>query len=439
MPENLRRLSSTLLETQPPSNAGCVWIAAVEPDYGKAYPQWREAWQLAFARLNSHRNEIRRHFSLPLVFVGAPWLQEVMREIAPDLWSVRTLVVRIEPLPQSGATKLTAEPAKFDFEHERTGADPVFALKEAEKLRGLPGKELALARLLIRAGEGFASRHDWPSARKSYVEALELNQHAGAAPDLLLANLKQLAIACAITGRYRDSISYLETALNTAREIGDRSGEGNVLGILGNAYADLGQPRKAIEFYEQALVIFRAISDRRGEGSALCNLGNAYADLGQPRKAIEFYEQALVIFRAISDRRGEGGALGNLGTAYAELGQPLKAISFYEQQLVITREIGDRRGEGNALGNLGGAHYSLGEPRKTISFYDQALVIAREIGNRRGEGNALFNSAVALNELNDRTQAIARAEAALKIYEAIESPRAAKAGTQLAAWRRQVK
>ena len=32
----------------------------------------------ALARLNSHRNPIRRQFDLSLVFVGAPWLQEVV-------------------------------------------------------------------------------------------------------------------------------------------------------------------------------------------------------------------------------------------------------------------------------------------------------------------------------------------------------------------------
>jgi hypothetical protein len=34
------------------------------------------------------------------------------------------------------------------------------------------------------------------------------------------------------------------------REIGDRRGEGNALGNLGIAYADLGDARKAIDFYE---------------------------------------------------------------------------------------------------------------------------------------------------------------------------------------------
>ena len=48
-----------------------------------------------------------------------------------------------------------------------------------------------------------------------------------------------------------------------AREIGDRRGEGNALGSLGNAYGDLGQVEKAIEYFEDALAIGEEIKDPR--------------------------------------------------------------------------------------------------------------------------------------------------------------------------------
>ena len=109
-------------------------------------------------------------------------------------------------------------------------------------------------------------------------------------------------------------------------EIGERAGEGNALGNLGNVYASLGEPRRAIELYEQQLAIDREIGDRRGEGAALGNLGNAYADLGELPRAIELYEQQLVIVREISDRRGEAIASWNLGLAYEEEGDLVRAV-----------------------------------------------------------------------------------------------------------------
>jgi tetratricopeptide (TPR) repeat protein len=101
----------------------------------------------------------------------------------------------------------------------------------------------------------------------------------------------------------------------------------------------LGDARKAIEFYEQYLSIAREIGDRRGEGNALGNLGNAYADFGDARKAIEFYEQQLIIVREIGDRRGEGNALANLGMAYKNLGEKEKARKVWQAALIIYRAI----------------------------------------------------------------------------------------------------
>jgi tetratricopeptide (TPR) repeat protein len=93
------------------------------------------------------------------------------------------------------------------------------------------------------------------------------------------------------------------------------------------------------------LVIDREIGDRRGEGNALGNLGNAYADLGETRKAIEFYEQQLIIVREIGDRRGEGNALRNMSLSLDELGQRERAIEYAQAALKIREEIEDPRAE----------------------------------------------------------------------------------------------
>jgi tetratricopeptide (TPR) repeat protein len=252
-------------------------------------------------------------------------------------------------------------------------------------------------------------------------------------------SLGNLGNAYQSLGEYRRAIEYHEQSLEIARKIGDRRGEGAVLGNLGIAYSSLGEYRRAIEYLEQRLKIAREIGDRRGEGNALGNLGNAYSSLGEYRRAIEYHEQNLAIARKIGDRRGEGNALGNLGNAYSSLGEYRRAIEYHEQHLEIAREIGDRRGEGNALGNLGNAYKNLSDYRRAIEHYEQGLVIDREIGDRDGEGTDLWNSALALDPLGDRKDAIIRAEAALQIFEAIESPYAGVVRERLADWREEEK
>jgi len=475
--EALRNLPSRLLATRLPTEAGGLWIAAVAADYSKDFAVWREAWRFALAGLNPRRNEIRRQFSCSLIFVGAPWLQEIMREIAPDLWSVRTLVTRIDPRAAIGTNTAVAQSAPFGNDETKAGSDPRFALQEAGKLRGVPGKELALARLLHRAGEGFATQDDWSAAEKVYTEALAIKQKFGAPPESLIDTLFNLSWTSQVLGQVRRSLDYAQSALVLARQTGNRINEGNALGNLGLAYAVLGETRKAIELYEQALVVTRETGLRHGEGQVLGNLGNAYFALGElpraiecheqqlliahetgnqqaegnalgnlgsiylalgnPHKAVEFFERALIIIRRLGDKQAEGTVIGNLGLAYVALGEVPKGIEFYERRLAIAREIGDKRGEGSVLGNLGILYANMGDQHKAVEFYEQQLEIARATADKYGESKSLWNSAVALHDSGERARAIARAEAALKIFEAIEDPNVAKARAALANWRGQ--
>jgi tetratricopeptide (TPR) repeat protein len=271
----------------------------------------------------------------------------------------------------------------------------------------------------IQAGQKWAGAH----ADKNNAAAQLFNNYIDAGAYLL--SLHQ---------HPRERIYWLEVALVASRRLKNRRAEGNALGNLGNAYADLGETRRAIEYYEQQLSIAHEIQDRRSEGAALGNLGLAYAALREPYRAIKFYEQRLVIADKIGDQHGKGAVLMNIGNAYYTLGETNLAIYHQGQALHIFRKIGDRRGEGNALMNTGNAYYGSGWTRQALKFHEQALLIFREIGDRRGEGAALFNISLALGKLRERTRAIAHAQAALKIYEQIEDPNAGKVRKKLEAW-----
>ncbi|HVF42933.1 MAG TPA: tetratricopeptide repeat protein [Pyrinomonadaceae bacterium] len=221
------------------------------------------------------------------------------------------------------------------------------------------------------------------------------------------------------------------------------SSDDETVARLCNDYPDAGayllilrqHPREYISWLEAALVAARQLKDRISEGAHLGNLGNAYREVGEMQRAVELNEQCLIIAREIHNRYEEGKALGNLGSSYYYMGKTQQAIELYKQDLIIAREIGDRRGEGTVLGNLGVAYRNLGEPQRAVEFHEQYLAIARELGDRHGEGIALFNASLALDILGNRAKAFAHAEAALEIFEQIESPYVDRVRAQLAWWR----
>jgi tetratricopeptide (TPR) repeat protein len=289
----------------------------------------------------------------------------------------------------------------FDLEWENIRTGQAWAVARQ-------GNDPALAKLSVEypdAGVYVLSLRQHPKEKPRWLEAALSSAREIGDRRSEGAALGNLGLAYADLGEARKAIEYYEGYLKIAHEIGDRQGEGNVLSGLGLAFAALGEARKAITYHEGHLEIAHEIEDRRGEGNAIGNLGSAHYSLGDTCKAIAYYEQQLVIVREIGNRRGEGNALGNLGSAYYSLGNTPKAIAYYEQQLVIVREIGDRGEEGNALNNLGIVYKNLGEARKAIEYHEQSLVIAREIGDRRGEGKALGNLGSAYFKLDEFTKA----------------------------------
>jgi tetratricopeptide (TPR) repeat protein len=57
---------------------------------------------------------------------------------------------------------------------------------------------------------------------------------------------------------------------------------------LGNQQYRKSQFRAALQSWQQALTLYREIGDRLGEGNSLGNLGNAYDSLGQYQQAIDY-------------------------------------------------------------------------------------------------------------------------------------------------------
>lgn len=391
-PDDLKPLAGKLLDLKLPEGTGAVWVAASAHQSMSEEEKWKAAWREGVARLNQFRNPLRRSLNATLIFAGAPWLQVELRQMAPDLWSVRTLVVNILPLPVTDPGFQQLEPGDHGV-----SLDPEFAWREAEKLRGQPGKQLALAKMLYRAGDGFNK-----------------------------------------SSKFQQAVIALQESLEIFRQSRLRQEEAAALHLLGIAKLHLGDLGGAAESFESALAISRALGDRLSEAGALANLGNTHSQFGGGglRKALEYHEQHLLIAREMNDRRGECAAMSNLGTAYFKLGEMRKALEFYQQCLFIARELGDRFSESATLGNLGNAYAALGEARRAIEYAEQALAISRELGDRRSEAIGMWNLALALDQLRERRRAVEYAEAALKIFEEIKSPAAAKVQERLAKWRR---
>ncbi len=306
--------------------------------------------------------------------------------------------IRQHNLIRSVAYDLLKVDANAWHEAERQAAHLWFTVYEpasnAPKLENVRG--------YLEAFDHYCEAEDWEQAGEIYMQKLEITH-------------EELYWQLLTWGNYQELLKIsIRLAPKASLNIKIRC-----FLSLGNAYHHLGNQNKAIEYHQTALATAREIGDRRSEGSALGNLGLAYHRLGHFERTIDFSQQYLMITREIGDRQGEGNALGNLGITYYCLGQYEQAINFLQQYLTITREIGNRRGESYALGNLGSAYDSLGQYERAIDFVQQQLTIAREVGDRRSEGAALVNMGSTQLELKQYRESLAHNQAALKLFREI--------------------
>jgi DNA-binding SARP family transcriptional activator len=179
-----------------------------------------------------------------------------------------------------------------------------------------------------------------------------------------------------------------EVALESARAIGDRSGEAWVLNNIGVVLSQQ-RARHADRYLQQALAIRRELGDLRGQAQATNNLAFSYQFLGLHERAVQPLREALELQRAIGHRYGEGVALCNLGEAYLELGRYAEAIASEQDALAIVEEIGLPRLRGYVLQHLGRARRDSGSVADGAVLLEQALASHRADGDKYGEAQDL--------------------------------------------------
>ena len=130
----------------------------------------------------------------------------------------------------------------------------------------------------------------------------------------------RLAQPLGFLGEYDKTRPLLESALDSARELGDRQAEANTLAQLGRLVGAWQEDAEGGRVYlEQALEINKELDDKEGMAIGLISLTVLYAEQGDYEHALESCLLGVETFRALDDAYGVVLQLSNASEIYGKL------------------------------------------------------------------------------------------------------------------------
>nr|MDT0662106.1 tetratricopeptide repeat protein [Micromonospora sp. DSM 115978] len=211
-------------------------------------------------------------------------------------------------------------------------------------------------------------------------------------------------------------------AVSCTRHLADRSAEGWVLLVLGDARWERGEIDEALRCYSDARDAARQVGDRWTAGYALRGCCLAYEDSGRFDEAIECAEGALEIFREAGEDRGVGLSLLSLGNGHRNRSRYDEAISSYEQAMEIFRALGNRWSEALVELQLGRALNGVPDPAAALDHLARARELFAAAGDLRHEYIALMYAGDAHAADGDHAEARHAWSAALTTLIGLDDP-----------------
>jgi tetratricopeptide (TPR) repeat protein/transcriptional regulator with XRE-family HTH domain len=220
-------------------------------------------------------------------------------------------------------------------------------------------------------------------------------------------------------GPWDEAINRHATAVQAARQLGDRPGQAHALTDLGDARRMADDFPGAARDLQEALGICRDLGDRPGQAVALSLLGHTRLMTGDYPAAARDLQEALGICRDLGDRPGQAFALTYLGGGEWLTGDYPGAARDLQEALSISRDLGDRIGQAIALGFLGVVRRLTGDYPGAARDLQEALGICRDLGDRIGQAISLSSLAEVRGLTGDLPGAARDLHEALGIFREI--------------------
>lgn len=234
----------------------------------------------------------------------------------------------------------------------------------------------------------------------------------------LAESLKNQAFAYQILLQYELCFKKASEGIALYRELNNRTGEADIINILGNSSFTLGDYENSLKYNLQALQIREETNDVHGKVLAYITIGNIFLLRNDTEVAANNYLRGLEFVKSYPGKiSGEANLFTNLGLAYYKLGKFEKALECLYKGL----ELGDIDNDPAqliiSLHNLADILLKTGEPEAAEKHLLRGLEIAVAKGIKFGEASTLIGLGEVASYLKKNEDALKYLEKALTIVE----------------------
>lgn len=237
----------------------------------------------------------------------------------------------------------------------------------------------------------------------------------------LAESLRLIGLTKWIHGRYSQSQTLFQAALELFQEHDDRTGIALSLYNLAGVFVYQGAYHQALKNYYRALHIHEDTGNISETAAAYNGIGNVYYQQDEYTAASKYYEKCRQLAVSADDRFNEAMALGNLGNIRLVSGDIGEAHHLYNTSLKIRKEINDRIGEAMMYLNIGYVYSERQEYAQALPYYQLSLDIRSELNHTIGIISACSSIGEVLTRLREYPRAAAHLFRGLRLAEGIHA------------------
>ena len=389
------------------------WIELLRQDA----PGWSEGYRTLLVRLNEHREMLRCNTGRPVVLVLPGGTGPLVRQLAPDLWSIRDFSIDIDEL-------------------DTVREIPIDSGREEPVLKNYP------ADLCV-------SPEDTPLPEQ-VLEWRRLQAHGAAGREALRAGWAATE-AAKDTGMFALAAEIARDVLGLARAGTDGENKNNAatrmrdlsisLENVGKTASDLGRSEEAQQAYAESLALRRRLHEQLGDtpqvlrdlSISLDNVGKTASDLGRSEEAQQAYAESLALMRRLHEQLGDTPqvlrdlsiSLNNVGKTASDLGRSEEAQQAYAESLALMRRLHEQLGDtpqvlrdlSISLDNVGKTASDLGRSEEAQQAYAESLALRRRLHEQLGDTpQVLRDLSISLNNVGKTASDLGRSEEAQQAY-----------------------